>query len=231
MPLGRPSEQLQEKDGARDCANDDKDIVLHCGARTDDKLGESRQGFAPEHVRENRLKLWNNKDQQKAKNQNSNQKDDNRIEHRRNHLVLNLLGLFLKLGQAKQNELEHAAQLTSLYHVYVKLVKDLWMTARLSENAPPPCRLGKVNDHFTKDQVRACLARTVKPRKRGRPASISVASCRVKIMSVLPLMVLRSKNGIERLSGFFAVAGCRTAAFTARAALPPLPSSAIAFGK
>ena len=65
-PLGRPSEQFEEKDDAHDRADDDEDIVLYRGARTDDKLGERGQRFATEHVRENRLELRNDEHQQKA---------------------------------------------------------------------------------------------------------------------------------------------------------------------
>ena len=41
--------------------------------------------------------------------------------------------------------------------------------------------------------VFSCLASTFRPRSSGRPASMSVASCRVKIISVLDGMVLRWK--------------------------------------
>jgi hypothetical protein len=74
----------------------------------------------------------------------------------------------------------------------------------------------------------SCLESTVNPRRSGRPASMSVASCRVKIISVLGLMVFFFKKGMLILISFLAAdcfAGDLVLSFG------PLPSSEMLLGK
>ena len=51
-------------------------------------------------------------------------KHDDRIDHRGDDLVLELLRLFLELGETGQHDFEHAAELAGLHHVDVEIVED-----------------------------------------------------------------------------------------------------------
>ena len=75
----------------------------------------------------------------------------------------------------------------------------------------------------------SCLERTVNPRRSGKPASISVASCRVKIIRVRPLIVFFSRKGMFRLILMsFLATDAEGAAALRLGALPP---SVIDLGK
>ena len=50
--------------------------------------------------------------------------DDDRVDHRGDDLVLDLLRLFLELGETVEHDFEHAAELAGLHHVDVELVED-----------------------------------------------------------------------------------------------------------
>ncbi len=55
------------------------------------------------------------------------------VDHRRDDAVLQLLRLFLVLGETDEDELEDPAELAGLDHVDVELVEDLGCWPRLSE--------------------------------------------------------------------------------------------------
>ncbi len=82
---------------------------------------------------------------------------------------------------------------------------------------------------------RSCLASTISPRSNGRPASISVANWRVKIISVFGLIVFFWKRTMPPfLAGAaeaLAAATVLVVFFFAARALCALPSSITLVGK
>ena len=117
------------------------------------------------------------------------------INHRRDDLVFDLLRFFLELGEPRQHDFEHAAELARFHHVDVEIVKNPRMLREASENVLPPCtESASLLIVFFRTTSRSCFARTLRPRRSGKPESISVASCRVKIIRIFGLTFLRWKE-------------------------------------
>ena len=78
----------------------------------------------------------------------------------------------------------------------------------------------------------SCFPSTFKPRNKGRPESIRVASCRVKIINVFGLIVFRSRKGMLMLSSFLSPLPLAFGALAVlpRAAFAALPASTTLVG-
>ena len=108
-----------------------------------------------------------------------------------------------------------------------------WESA--SENVLPPCtESANLPIVLRKTGSGSCLPKTVRPRSKGSPESINVANCRVKIISVFGLIVLRSRKGMSILISFFNPAplafGALADDFPRAAALAALPASTTLVG-
>ena len=110
--------------------------------------------FASEHVRKNRLKFGNNKNEQKAHDHHRDEQNNRWIEHRRDDLVFDLLRFFLELREAQKNDLQHAAEFASFHHVHIELVENLRMPGeRLGESASGLNRLRDTDDGFFENRI------------------------------------------------------------------------------
>ena len=110
------------------------------------------------------------------------------IEHGGDDLALDLLGLLHELGQAVEHDFEHAAQLAGLDHVDEQAVEDLGMLGQaFGEGAAAFDGQGQLADDVLEGGIRSCFSSTRRPRSSGRPASTSVANCRVKVVRTLGL--------------------------------------------
>ncbi len=85
-----------------------------------DEQGQRGERFAFEQVGENFLELRNNDDHQERDDRQRHEDNDRRVNHGRDDLVLDLLGLFLEIGETTKRDIENTARLTSAHHVDVE---------------------------------------------------------------------------------------------------------------
>ena len=78
-----------------------------------------------QHAGEDLLELGNDVDHEDAHDAGGDDEHGDGIEHGGDDLALDLLGLFHELGQAVQDDFEHAAQFAGLDHVDEEAVEDL----------------------------------------------------------------------------------------------------------
>ena len=133
------------------------------------------------------FELRHDEDEQECHDRDGEHHDDDRIDHRGDDLVFDLLRFLLELGQTRQDHFEHAAELAGLHHVDVKIVEDARMLREaLGKGAAALHGIGQFVDGLLQNRDRAPVSpSTVRPRSSGRPESIRVASWRVKIISTL----------------------------------------------
>ena len=113
-----------DKDGHHH-GDDVPNVVPHPTGEADDPFGELRQLFLrSEHVFEDGLEAWHDDKHEEDHDARRDAHHDDGVNHRRDNLVFKLLGFFLVFGETVEDEFENTAELTSLHHVHVKLVKD-----------------------------------------------------------------------------------------------------------
>ena len=133
-------------------------------------MREPGKFLASEHVRKNRLKFGNNKNEQKAHDHHRDEQNNRRIEHRRDDLVFDLLRLFLELREAQKNDLQHAAEFARFHHVHIELVENLRMPGeRLGESASGLNRLRDTDDGFFENRIGLLLGKNGEAAKQWQP--------------------------------------------------------------
>src|SRR5207248_11455165 len=84
-------------------------------------------GFVAEQVVKNYFEPRHNEHEEETHDSHRHRHDNDRINHRRDHLVLNLRCFFLKLGKPGKHQFKDASNLARFDHIDVQIVKDLWM--------------------------------------------------------------------------------------------------------
>ena len=206
-------------------------MFLHESAHADDEERDGGQRLVAKHVVENRFELRHDENEQERHDRDRQRHDDDRINHRGDDLVFDLGRFFLELGQPSQDHFKHAADLAGFHHVDVKIVEDARMLREaVGKSAAALHGIGQFVDRVFQNRIAFLFAQNVRPRNSGRPESISVASCRVKIISTFGLTFLRWKRTMFFVPRARELSRRRRAGLAARRARfpstpPPLPSS------
>ena len=131
-------------------------------------MGKGRQRFPTQHIRENRLKLRHDEHQQETKNQDRDKKNDDRIKHRRYHLVLDLLCLLLELRKAQQDQFEHAAKFAGFHHIDVKLAEYSGVPSKAFRKCAAPLNsFSQADDHFPQHGIGLLLGQHSQSTQKG----------------------------------------------------------------
>ncbi len=111
-----------------------------------------------------RFEFWHDEDQQKSHDRDRHRHDDDRINHGGDDFVFDFGRLFLKLGQPREHELEHAADFASLDHIDVKIVKDeRKLLKTFGECVAALDRIGKFLDRAFQNLVAFLFGENVEP--------------------------------------------------------------------
>ena len=102
-------------------------MVLDRIAHSNNEKRDRRERFIAQHVLKDLLELRDDEDEQEGHDGERENHDDDRVDHRGHDLVFDLLRLFLELGQAGEDEFEHAAQFAGTDHVDVEIVENSGM--------------------------------------------------------------------------------------------------------
>jgi hypothetical protein len=73
---------------------------------------------------EDRFEFRHDEDKEKRHDAHCHRHHNDRVNHRRHDLVLNLVGFLLKFRKPVEHQLQHAANLARFDHVDVQVVKD-----------------------------------------------------------------------------------------------------------
>ncbi len=213
-----------------------QEIILHQPADVDDELGQRRQRLAAEHVLENLLELRHDEHEQEAHDRHRDDQHDDRVEHGRHDLVLDLLRLFLELGQADEHQFQHAADLAGLDHVDVELVENLRVLRQpFGERAAALHRVAELGDGRLEHRVALLFFEHRQPAQQ-RQAGVDERR-QLPGEDHQDLLLDRLVGDVR--AAFLATAGAFDARLGHRAALflaalrrgPPLPSSWTLVGK
>ena len=121
----RVADNLVDYDQRTYAGGDLQTVVLHEVRNAHDELGDRRKRGVAKNVGEHLLELRDDRGKEERRDADCGKKNHGRVDHRALDLVLDLLRLFGKLGQAVQHNFEHTARLTGLHHVDIEVVEDL----------------------------------------------------------------------------------------------------------
>ena len=124
-------------------------MVLHETADAENELRYGRQWFVTKQIMENYFKPWHDEHEQETQDSDGHGHHDDRIDHCREDLVLNLRGFLLKFRKPVKHQLEHTADFPGFYHVNVEIVKNSRMQRqRVGKRAATLHRVGECVDGF-----------------------------------------------------------------------------------
>ena len=136
------------------CAGDDgknlKTVLLDILRRLNNELRNRRQRLPTHHILKDVLEFGNNRNKKERRDADRGKENDDRINHRTLHLILDLIGLFGEFGESPENDFENTARFTGLYHVDVKVVEDFRISRkRFGERAASGNRFRNAIESFT----------------------------------------------------------------------------------
>ena len=159
QPLFGAAGQIVDHNDNDQRTQDHIPLVLEETAGADDELGERGQWFATEHVGKDLLELGHNVDEQEGHDGDRDDQHDDRVEHGGDDFVLQLLRLFLEVGQTDEDELHDAAKFAGFHHVDIKLVENFRMLSEaIGKSAASLHGVGQLSDRLAQHRVGFLLA-------------------------------------------------------------------------
>ena len=148
------TEEFPEEEEKDDDEDDCAPMIFDRVADGDDEKGDAGERSVAQHVVKDLLEAWDDEDEQKRHDGDGEKHDDDRVDHRSDDLVFDLLRLFLELSQTGKDPFENAAEFTGARHVEVKVVKDLGVLCEgFGEGAPAFHGIGEGADCFAEDSI------------------------------------------------------------------------------
>ena len=143
-------------------------LAARCQAQADVTVGS----FVPKSL-EDLLELGDHEDHDHRDDADGDRDDHGRVDHGADDLLLELGGLFHEVGQAGEDQVEHAARLAGVDHVDVELVERLGVLGhRVGERAAAFDLVGHAaDDRLEQARASAAASRICSERRIGRPAS------------------------------------------------------------
>src|SRR5436305_132850 len=161
-PATGAADEIVKHYSSHHCCQQNQAVVLHETADAQNELCYGRQRFVTEQIMKNFFKPWHDEHEQETQDSNGHGHHDDRINHCREHFVLNLRGFLLKFRKAVKNQLEHAADFAGFYHVDVEVVKDSRMQRqRVGKRAATLHRVGQIVDGFFQQLVAFLLCQNI----------------------------------------------------------------------
>ena len=150
-----PDHLTRERQASKEPVGEDDGVIPEgLGDLQDEQCEFGHAGVAAEQVCEDQLELRHHHDHEQRHNTHRHNHDRYGIEHGRDDLALDLLGLFHELGQTLEDYLEHTAQFAGFHHVDEETIEDLGVLGQtFREGGTAFDGDGEIAQDFLEDRV------------------------------------------------------------------------------